>query len=153
MSGRSVLYGAMAGAAGTSALNATTYLDMAMRGRPPSEVPKKMVKELANRSGIAQLEENRERAFSALVGYVDGVGSGALFGLIRPAMKDVSWFWAGLALGAFTGLMSEGVATAMGQTDPRKWGVAGWLADIVPRAVYGWTAAVTYDELMRDSSS
>ena len=56
MSGRGVLYGAMAGAAGTSALNATTYLDMAMRGRPPSEVPKKMVKELSNRTGIAQLE-------------------------------------------------------------------------------------------------
>lgn len=160
MSARSVLYGAMAGAAGTAALNATTYADMAMRGRAPSELPKKMVKEFANRSGVTRFDKpeeqlsdeqkHRESALGALIGYVDGVGSGALFGLIRPAMKDVSWFWAGLALGAFTGLLSEGIATAMGQTDPRKWGIAGWVADAVPRAVYGWTAAITYDELARD---
>jgi hypothetical protein len=32
--GRGLLAGAVAGAAGTTALNAVTYLDMAIRGRP-----------------------------------------------------------------------------------------------------------------------
>ena len=31
--------GAVAGAMGTAALNAVTYLDMAVRGRPSSQVP------------------------------------------------------------------------------------------------------------------
>ncbi|MGI8900330.1 MAG: hypothetical protein ACR2HA_05280 [Nocardioides sp.] len=37
--GRSVLAGVAAGAAGTTALNAVTYLDMAIRGRGTSSTP------------------------------------------------------------------------------------------------------------------
>ena len=160
MSARSMIHGTLAGAAGTAALNAATYADMAVRGRPPSELPKKMIKEFAQRAGVTQLrkpddelseeQRNQETALGALLGYVDGIGAGALFGLMRPAMRDVSWFWAGRALGAFTGLLSEGIATAMHQTNPAKWGVSGWLSDIVPRFVYGWTTCLTYEELAQD---
>lgn len=160
MISRSLVNGAVAGAAGTAVLNATTYADMALRGRPPSDMPQKMVKEFARRAGATafakpdgELPEdvrNRETALGALLGYADGLGSGALFGLARPAMRGISWFWAGIALGAFTGLLSEGIATAMGQTDPRKWGAAGWTADIVPRCFYGWVTCLAFDELTKD---
>ena len=43
--------GAVAGAAGTTALNAATYLDMALRARPASETPQHAVDEIARRSG------------------------------------------------------------------------------------------------------
>lgn len=147
MNARSVVYGMAAGAAGTAVLNATTYADMAIRARPPSDLPKNMVKELARRAGVAPPEGPRETAFGALLGYLDGFGAGALFGMLRPAMREVPWFIAGLGLGALTMLLSEGTATAMGQTDPREWGAAGWISDIVPRCLYGCVTVLTFDQL------
>ena len=38
-----MLRGAAAGAAGTTALNVVTYLDMAVRGRPASSTPERTV--------------------------------------------------------------------------------------------------------------
>lgn len=49
--GRTLADGLVAGAAGTTALNAATYLDMAMRGRGTSEMLEKAVEELAHRAG------------------------------------------------------------------------------------------------------
>jgi hypothetical protein len=46
------LVGTAAGAVGTVALNMTTYLDMALRGRPPSSVSAKVVDILAQKAGI-----------------------------------------------------------------------------------------------------
>lgn len=48
---KGLLRGAAAGAAGTTALNAVTYLDMAWRGRSSSTTPQQAVEELANRAG------------------------------------------------------------------------------------------------------
>lgn len=153
---RAAGYGAIAGAAGTTALDAATYADMVIRGRPASELPEKMVAELARRAGINELaapqelltgaQRNQRAGLAALLGYVDGVGSGVLFGLLRSTvMKDVSWWWAGIGLGLFTMVLGEGIATAVGQTDPRTWGVSGWIADIAPRCLYGWTTAISFD--------
>jgi hypothetical protein len=44
-----MLMGMVAGAVGTTMLNVVTYLDLAMRGRPPSELPEKVVDELSNK--------------------------------------------------------------------------------------------------------
>ena len=57
MAGKSVALrkparGAVAGAAGTTALNAVTYLDMAVRARPASKTPEQAVTELAERSHL-----------------------------------------------------------------------------------------------------
>ena len=38
-----IIAGLLAGAAGTTALNAVTYADMALRGRPGSEIPEHLV--------------------------------------------------------------------------------------------------------------
>ena len=45
------LRGAMAGAAGTTALNTVTYRDMAVRGRPISDSPERVVKTVVEGAG------------------------------------------------------------------------------------------------------
>ena len=153
---RACAYGAIAGAAGTTVLDAATYADMAIRGRPSSSLPERMVEELARRAGLTELakpqqelsesERNRRIGLGGLLGYLDGIGSGVLFGVLRAtAIKNVSWCWAGIGLGVLTMVLSEGTATALGQTDPRTWSVSDWIADIVPRSLYGWTTAISFD--------
>jgi hypothetical protein len=154
------ILGALAGAAGTSVLNAITYIDMGVRGRPPSELPDKMVRKLADMAGyddFAKPDEelddktkNQRAGIAALLGYADGFGSGALFGMVRPYMRGVPWFWAGIGLGGLTMLMSEGLATKLGQTDPSSWPASSWIEDIVPRCAYGWATVLVYDNFAED---
>lgn len=49
---RSMLAGAAAGAAGTTALNVATYLDMAVRGRPASSSPQDTIEKLSEKAGL-----------------------------------------------------------------------------------------------------
>lgn len=147
---RAVLHGVAAGAAGTAVLNATTYADMAIRARPESKVPKRVVKEVARRTGFGRLPRERTQGLSMLLGYADGFGSGVLLGVLRPRTRTVPWYVAGLGLAAFTMLLSEGTATAMGKTNPREWGLSGWVADIVPRVLYGCVACAVFDALDGD---
>jgi hypothetical protein len=147
MSARELLYGMAAGAAGTAVLNATTYADMAIRARPPSKVPKRVIKEVARWTGARRLPRERAQGLSMLLGYADGFGAGVLFGVLRPRMRNVPWFVAGLGLAAFTLLLSEGTATAMGKTNPRDWGISGWLTDVAPRVLYGCVTCAVFDAL------
>jgi len=32
-----------------------------------------------------------------------------------------------------------------GATDPKAWGTSGWLADIVPHAIYGLVTSAAYE--------
>lgn len=147
MNTREVLYGVAAGAAGTAVLNAATYADMAIRVRPPSKVPRRVVKEFARWTGTRRLPRERAQGLSMLLGYADGFGTGVLFGVLRPRMREVPWFVAGLGLAAFTLILSEGTATAMGKTNPRDWGISGWLTDLAPRVLYGCVTCAVYDAL------
>jgi hypothetical protein len=152
-----MILGKLAGLAGTASLDAVTYLDMAIRGRPPSELPDKMVRKLAELGGFEEfakpLEELDDKArqqragIAALLGYADGAGSGVLFGLVRPYIRGVPVFWAGIGLAGLTMLLSEGLAAKLGQTDPSTWPASAWLEDIVPRCVYGWATCYVYDRL------
>src|SRR5438270_11253081 len=100
---RSIMLGAAAGAVGTVALDVSTYLDMAIRGRPSSQVPAQTVERLAVSVGVplapggpsASLEEqqqheqqleNRASGLGALMGYTVGIGIGAVYGALRPAL-------------------------------------------------------------------
>ncbi len=49
---RRVLIGIVGGAAGTVGLNIATYLDMAIRGRPASEVPAQTAEKIAMSIGL-----------------------------------------------------------------------------------------------------
>ena len=78
---RDALRGATAGAAGTVALDITTYLDMAIRGRSSSGVPAKVAGSLTETAGIdlapdgnSEAAENRKSGIGALMGDVVGLG-------------------------------------------------------------------------------
>jgi len=61
---------------------------------------------------------------------------------LRPAFAGwLPWPLAGALLGAATLVVSEGSATALGATDWATWSTSDWIADIVPRTLYGLTVA------------
>lgn len=143
--------GAAAGAAGTTALHALTYLDMTVRGRPASSTPQQTVEKLSEESGADipgddQSRKSRKSGLGALLGMVTGtavgIGYGALHGLgWRPPML-IGGFVAGLS--AMVG--SSAPMTAMGVTDPRRWSPSDWMTDAVPHLAYGLVTAATYAE-------
>jgi hypothetical protein len=154
---RSALLGSVAGAAGTAALNVATYTDMAVRGRASSDTPAALVKTVATSAGIEALSAdeataaNRRSGVGALLGYANGLGLGTAYGVIRPLVRP--WIpvpLAGLVIGATAMAMSDVPATRAGITDPRTWGTAGWLADIVPHALYGLALAATFEAFDQD---
>ena len=149
-----LLAGAAAGAAGTAALNATTYLDMVLRGRDTSETPQETVEAIQDRlpvsvPGDEQQRRNRVSALGSLSGIVTGIGIGAVFGLLhraglRPSVP-VGAVMVGLSAMASTGISM----TALKVTDPRTWSAADWLSDAIPHLVYGAVTYATLDALDR----
>lgn len=134
--------GAVAGAAGTTALNAATYLDMALRARPASETPQHAVDEIARRSGHpvpgdGDARQNRMDGLGPLGGIATGVGFGAAAGLVRPLLLRLPAGLGALALAAAAMAGADGPLVRLGLTDPRTWSAADWLSDIVPHLAYG----------------
>jgi hypothetical protein len=145
-----MLRGAAAGAAGTTALNIVTYLDMAVRGRPASSTPENTVEKLAETAHLTVPGEGTKRAsrvegLGALTGLVAGVGVGGLLGLARA-----SGFRAGTLLTTLTVLLStNGPMTVLGVTDPRTWSAVDWISDLVPHLAYAAVVTTTLDALER----
>jgi hypothetical protein len=153
---RGMLLGAAAGAAGTTMLNAVTYLDMVARGRPASSTPEDTVEALSEKTHISipgQGEDrtNRVTGLGALTGIAAGVGTGALLGLARAAGYRPGKVVSGLVatLGALLG--TNGPMTVLGVTDPRSWAAEDWVADVIPHLAYGALTAVVLDDLDRCS--
>lgn len=71
---REALLGTAAGAVGTVALNATTYGDMVVRGRPPSSVPSEIAGQLAGKLGIDLSAENEEQGGPTAQNRKSGLG-------------------------------------------------------------------------------
>ncbi|MFI8946394.1 hypothetical protein ACIGO6_07720 [Streptomyces sp. NPDC053750] len=147
----SVTKGLVAGAAGTVALNLTTYGDMLLRGRGSSDMPAQVADRFVERAGLDLGDEettsHREQAVGALLGHVTGLGVGAAYGLLlrrRGALPD--WV-AGPLLGAAAMASSDLPATVLGVTDPTAWDRISWVSDIVPHLVYGFTTASVYQAL------
>lgn len=143
-----VLRGAAAGAAGTTALNTVTYLDMVLRGRGTSSTPEDTVEKLSDIAGVAVPGEgdtraNRVSGLGALTGIASGVGVGVVLGIVRGAGWRPGFVPGTTAatLGALIG--TNGPMTALGITDPPTWPASSWVSDVVPHLAYGAvTAAV-----------
>jgi hypothetical protein len=153
---RAGLAGLAAGAAGTSALNLVTYLDMALRGRPASDLPAQAAGRFAEKAGINlgvdAVGDNRRSALGALLGYGTGLAVGAGYGAAvrgRPASVAL----AGLGLAAAAMIASDAPMTALGLTDPRTWKAADWLSDAIPHLTYGLVTAGVYRALTQSSPS
>jgi hypothetical protein len=149
-----VLRGAAAGAAGTTALNAVTYLDMVGRGRGSSSTPEQTVEALAEKAhlpipGDEEKRQNRLQGLGPLTGLVAGVGMGVLVGLARAAgfrsqpLVGTALTTAGVLIAA------NGPMTVLGITDPRTWSSTDWLSDIVPHLAYGVVVKTTMDAFDR----
>lgn len=150
---RTIVNGAIAGAAGELALNVVSYADMLVRARPSSSMPEEVAGRMADMAGIelskpgerADIAETRRQASGALMGYGMAVGSAVVYALLRRAGLRLPVPLAGLAIGGGAMAISDATATGLGATDPSTWGVAGWLSDIVPHAVFGLVAAATLE--------
>ncbi|HLI51783.1 MAG TPA: hypothetical protein VKU87_08300 [Thermomicrobiaceae bacterium] len=150
---RNALVGAVAGATGTLALDIVTYADMSIRGRAASNMPQQLVDRLAKQVGIntsdtpSDMVKNRESGIGALLGYSDGLITGTLYGMLRPALRDVPAPIAGIGLGLAVMALTDAPMTAMQLTDPRQWGLSGWLSDLIPHLAYGMVTAWAVDAM------
>jgi hypothetical protein len=153
---REIVRGMAAGAAGTVALDMTTYADMVIRGRPSSGVPAQLAGKVTDALHVdlqgdnagqqaGQMAEQRRSGLGALFGYMAGLGIGAAYGLLRPRWKQVPLPVAGAAVGLAAMVTSDVPAVTSGVTDPRAWGTSGWLADLIPHLVYGFVTVATFE--------
>lgn len=148
-----LLRGAAAGAAGTTALNAATYLDMVLRGRPASTTPEDTVRrteELANLSLSAEGPDseaagNRRTGLGALMGIAVGLGTGVVYALVRARLRTAPVAVGGLIAGLLANVGSVAPMAALGVTDPRTWPAGSWVSDIVPHLCYGLATAAVYE--------
>lgn len=148
--------GLLAGAAGTMALHATTYADMLLRGRPPSRLPGEAAAKLAERAGIDlsgddEKTKARREGLATLSGYATGVTVGVAGALVLGGRRAGrrSALSRALLFGASAMVAANVPMTLQGLTDPRRWGVEGWLEDVVPHAAYGLAAAASLEVLNR----
>jgi hypothetical protein len=149
--------GVAAGAAGTTALNALTYLDMAVRGRPSSSTPQKTVEKLADKAGVAvpgdeETRQHRLAGLGPLTGLASGLGVGAALGLARAVGCRPGLLIAGVAAGTAAMAVSDAPMAALGVTDPRNWGAKDWLSDALSHLAYGLVAATVVERLDRAQS-
>ncbi|WP_129843431.1 hypothetical protein [Streptomyces sp. RFCAC02] len=152
---RGVSRGAVAGAAGTTALNAVTYADMALRGRPSSSTPEQTVEKLSDVThvpvpGHGDTRSHRVSGLGPLMGLAAGVGTGALLGLGRSAGWRPGLVAGGTAAALVAMVAGSGPMTLLRVTDPRSWGASDWLSDAVPHAAYGALTAWTLQRLGDD---
>lgn len=150
-----MLLGAAAGAAGTTMLNAVTYLDVVARARPASSTPQDTVEALSKKTHISvpgqgEARTNRVAGLGSLTGIAAGVGTGALLGLARAAGYRPGIVVSGLVatLGALLG--TNGPITVLGVTDPRTWAAKDWVADVIPHLAYGALTAAVLNDLDHD---
>jgi hypothetical protein len=145
---RTITRGVVAGAAATTALNAVTYLDMAVRARPPSSTPEQSVQRISDlahvRLGEGEKAQNRKSGLGPLLGYATGVGVAVAYAyLVRG--RNLPWPVEAAALTAMAMVAANAPMTVTGVTDPRRWSAAEWASDVVPHLAYGAAAAAVYE--------
>jgi hypothetical protein len=149
-----LLRGSLAGAAGTTALNAVTYADMALRGRPSSELPQHAVQKVADATGTnipgeGEQQENRVDGLAPLLGIATGVAVGAAAGLLWPALARVPGSVSGPLVGAAAMALTDGPMTRLGLTNPQGWSISDWASDAIPHVAYGVVTVAALRRLAR----
>jgi hypothetical protein len=141
-----IVRGALAGAAGTTALNAATYLDMALRGRPASDSAEQLVERAADKAGLSipgekDERDNRLRGLGPLSGIAVGVAVGAVTGLVHQALARRGRTLPAVVEVTFTGAaamaLSDVPLKLLGISDPASWAAKDWASDAIPHLLYG----------------
>lgn len=146
--------GTAAGAAGTTALNLVTYLDVAARGRPSSSTPEVTVEKLAAKAHITipgdeETRRNRIAGLGPLTGLGAGLGVGATAGLARGLGWRPNLRLGGVVVGAAAMVGTDAPMALLGVSDPRTWAAKDWLSDAVPHLVYGLVTSAVLEALDR----
>lgn len=145
-----LLRGALAGAAGTTALNATTYLDMVVRGRGTSDSPEQVVDRSADAIGVSipgsgDERDNRLAGLGPLSGTAVGVVVGSAAGAVHRAFaKRGRKIPAPIEIVLITAAamaLTDAPMKLLGISDPVTWAAKDWASDVIPHLAYG---AVTY---------
>jgi hypothetical protein len=149
-----LLAGLVAGAAGTTALDAVTYLDMTVTGRPASTTPEDTVEKAEGLTGVSLGEDqdtaaNRRSGIGALLGIGAGLGTGVAYALADPALRSLPLPLRGVVAGLAANVGTTGPMTVLGVTDPRTWPASSWLRDLVPHLAYGMVTAAVYEALRK----
>jgi hypothetical protein len=140
--------GLVAGAVGVTALNTVTYLDMAIRARPPSGTPEEAVREAVRKVGAEipgdrEKKDNRFQGLGPIAGIATGLAAGATTAVIRRWRSNLNLPLTAAVAGAIAMAAADGPIAALGVTDPKQWSAGAWLADVIPHLGYGVaTAAV-----------
>jgi hypothetical protein len=123
------LRGIIAGATGTVALDTSTYLDMAIRGRSSSNAPSKLVDTVAKKfhlplskqssSSNEQSAQNRENGLGALLGYGNGLGTGVIYGILRSRFDEIPVPLAAALVGLTAMAASDVPMIALRVSNPR----------------------------------
>ncbi|MDR7300246.1 hypothetical protein [Haloactinomyces albus] len=150
-----LLHGMAAGAAGTTALNTATYLDMALRGRPASTTPEQTVRRVEDLVGASLAASgadtepagNRRSGLGALLGVTTGIGAGMFYGSVRARCPKAPLTLMSLLAGAAANVGSVAPMSALGVSDPRQWPASSWVMDLLPHLAYGLATAAVYDRL------
>ncbi len=151
---RRLFLGAAAGAAGTTALHAATYLDMAVRARPASSTPELTVEKLAaarhiDIPGEGAEREHRLTGIGALSGIATGVGVGVAYGLLDILHLRPRGLGGVLLAGGGAMVLSNTTMARYDVTDPLTWSKEDWLSDLLPHVAYGLVLASTYSAATR----
>ncbi len=162
-----IAVGLLAGAAGTLALNVTSYVDMLVRGRPASRLPAQVAGKIADEVGLpldfdleAALEAtgaadddhspsarlaHRQEALGALLGMANGLGIGVAYATVRLIMPRPPTWLAGAVLGGAAMAASDYPASRLGLSDPKAWSGTDWLADVAPHMAFGLVTALAFE--------
>lgn len=152
-----IVRGAIAGAAGTIALDIVTYGDMAVRGRAPSTMPADVIRLLAERAGVEPLAtpddesddatKHRRTALGAISGDKIGVLVGAMYGAAQPLVCRAPLLARAIIVGGLAMAASDVPATLLGATDPKRWEASSWISDIAPHLVYGLVTVAVFEAM------
>jgi hypothetical protein len=151
---RTLFRGTVAGAAGTTALNAVTYVDMVVRGRPPSSTPDRTVEQLMARVGLSvpgdgDRRSNRVSALGTLGGLLTGVASGAALAVVLSVGPRRTPLAASAIATVAALLAGNGPMTVLGVTNPREWSASDLAADLIPHVAYGLVTGWVLDSMDR----
>jgi len=150
----SLARGLVAGAAGTTALYLSTYIDMAVRGRPASDTPQRTVEPIAEMLDVRLPGDQQARdARAAGLGSALGHSVGLTIGLALSGLRSSGWprSRAGTVTVAWALAMVAGNSpmSALRVTDPRAWRRSDWLADAIPHLAYAVAATEALEAFER----
>ena len=148
-----IVAGLIAGAAGATALNAVTYLDQAVRGRPGGDTPAKTVEAISDVTNIdvpgdGDTAENRLQGLGPLAGLGVGVGVGALSGLLRIYWVKVPKPLSAVIVGLGAMAISDTTMAALKVSDPKEWTAETVVSDVVPHLAYGLVTTAALHRLL-----